>query len=166
MCAQVYTKPAIVFVVECWEDIRVIHVWTTGELQRRCWDSSKELSITRLCIDELIIWRWLTTLIQTSLAMLIHGNQLQDTFVRLPVELFLGGVQSRHWLLLPLWRLSLYLVLRLPCMVYGWRVSLLGLKLWIQFLGHWGYIVTIQLLSLWLRTIRVVVEINTSTLSI
>lgn len=57
-------------------------------------------------------------------------------------------------------------VLRLIYMVYGLRVSFLGLELWILSLSHWEYIATIQLLFLWLRTIKVGVEINTSKISI
>ncbi|KAL0386472.1 UNVERIFIED_CONTAM: Retrovirus-related Pol polyprotein from transposon TNT 1-94 [Sesamum latifolium] len=35
MYAQVCTRPDIAFAVGCWEDIRVIQVWTTGGLQRK-----------------------------------------------------------------------------------------------------------------------------------
>ena len=49
------------------------------------------------------------------------------------------------------WKLSSSFVLRILHMVYGSKVSYLGLCLWIPFLSHLEFSMTIQLLSLWLR---------------
>jgi len=131
MYAQVCTRPDIAFVVGMlgrYQSNPGIDHWRAAIESNEV--PSRNLKTTCLCIDRRTIWKSLATQILTLLDVLIHANQHRDTFC------IMEECQADfdcHFHYGSRFRL---LFLRLLYMVYGLRVSFLGLELWILSLSH------------------------------